>query len=367
MSAKNSTNRAALLQVAALLRPALSTQDYIPALKHIKFDGAFASAYNDISAIVVACEVDIKRCVPGDLLIRALGSFGGETVALAFDDKTSALLLSSGRSKLKLPTLPAADFPFDVPQEVADEIVLTPDILKGIERCLLSVGSDPTHPAQMGVTLDSGLGGHASLYSTDNFTISYYQTKDAIKLPGESPVIMPTFFCEQLLSLAKAHPRTDAMLVLLAGALLVDFIDEAKNTVASLFTKTVVDLEPLDFGKIINKHVGGRGSSTKPTTIPPEFDAAFERALLVLSNELDKSTLVSIDDNSIVLNSTSAMGDADDEIEFKTAGGHSEFHVDPTLVVRASKSCSKVAFMPKVLMLTNDDGNFTHLIAHCAV
>jgi hypothetical protein len=39
------------LRLAKLVQPALSTQDYIPALKHIKFEGGYATAYNDVSAI----------------------------------------------------------------------------------------------------------------------------------------------------------------------------------------------------------------------------------------------------------------------------------------------------------------------------
>lgn len=357
----NSTKREALMRVASLVRPALATQDYIPALTHIKFDGEFATAFNDISAIVVRAGIDLQRCVPGDLLIRTLGLFGGDTVALTYDPVKSTLLLASGRSKLKLPTMHPKDFPFSVPTEQAPEVVITPAILKGIERCLLSVGNDPRHPAQMGVTLEVD-GDKAVLYSTDNFTISRYATDSKIELPADVPVILPTFFCEQLVTLSKAFDG-EKILVLLPGGLLVDFIDAHGNTEASLFSKTVVDLEPMEFRSIFAKHVKSKG--VEAATIPDAFDAAFNRALLVLSNEMDKSTRVTVKNGTLQLHSTSALGDADDDFEFK-GSGEVEFLIDPSLVVRASKVCTKVAFHGKAMMLTDDSGAFSHLIAHCA-
>ena len=160
----------------------LATQAYIPALTHIQFDGEYATTYNDISAISVRAKVDVEACLPGDLLIRALNSFGAENIAFQQGPKDDSLVISSGRSKLKLPVLPLSAFPYEAPDtKKASEIVLDHSILKGIERCLLSVGNDPTHPAQMGVTLDADDKGNAVLFSTDNFTISRYQTKSKIE------------------------------------------------------------------------------------------------------------------------------------------------------------------------------------------
>lgn len=356
------TNRAELLRVASLVRPALASADYIPALTHIRFDGAYATAYNDISAIVVACELDVKRLVPGDLLIRALGAFQGEHVALAFDERTQALLLSSGRSKLKLPTLPCAEFPFEAPAG-GDEVTLTPEICDAIGKCMLSIGSDQKHPAQMGVTLEAGADGCAVLYSTDNKTISRAATGSKVSLPGGSPVILPTFLCEQLALLRKAHPATDPILVLLPGALLVDFVGEANNTAASLFSKTVVDLEALDFETIFKRHADPAEVLRELVTVPDALDDAFGRSLLVLGNEAVKTAHVSAGAGSILVHSTSAMGDCDDDVPF-SGKAVPEFRVDPELVVRGLKQCSKMAMRRNVLVMSDDTGAFMHLVSH---
>lgn len=362
MSDKTTTNREALVKVANLVKPALSTQSYIPALKHIRFAGGFATTYNDVAGISVRCDVDVERCLPGETLIRALASFGAENLMVQ-EGKDSSVVLSSGRSKLKLPTMAIKDFPFEVPDEDADEVELDANIMKGIERCLLSVGNDPTHPATMGVTLDIDDKGNAVLYSTDNTTVSRYQTKSKIKLPADTPVIMPTFFCEQLVSLNKAFPDKEPVMLLMVGALLVEWGKSAK-----LFTKTISDLVPLDFPRLMNKYCKMETLKQQLSVIPDSFDAALGRALLVLIGEVDKSTKITVSENLLKLNSTSSMGDSDDSMTFTgdQEGPGEPFFVDPSLILRASKVCGLVGFLPKVVIMADPDVTFVHLVAHCS-
>ena len=365
MTDKTTTNREALVKIAALVRPALATQAYIPALTHIRFGGEFASAYNDISAIMVKAAIDVQCCLPGELLIKALNSFGAESIAIQETAKDNAVVLSSGRSKLKIPTLPFDAFPLNLPDtKKASEIVLDASILKGIERCLMSVGNDPTHPAQMGVTLDADDKGNAILYSTDNFTISRYQAKSKIELPGDSPVILPTFFCQQLVTLSKAFPEEEVVLVMVPGALLVEF-----GKMAKLFNKTLVDLEPLDFPRIFDKHCKVSSLKDRLGKIPDSWDSAFNRAMLVLSGEVDKVTKITVGEETIKLHSTSTMGDSDDsmshDIEHLDAPAE-PFYIDPSLVLRASKACGLMTFNEKALALADAETQFIHLIAYCS-
>lgn len=363
MSEKNTANREALIKATALVRPAIASQAYIPALTHIRFDGSRCTAFNDVTAISVKATVGIQRCLPGELFIRALTSFGAETIMFQ-EAADGAVVLSSGRSKIKLPSMPVDKFPLSMPDGGADEVEIALDhsILKGVERCLVSVGADPTHPAQMGVTLDTDDRGKAVLFSTDNFTISRYQTKTSIKLPGDSPIILPTFFCEQLISLCKAFSEESIALYIGAGYVMAEL-----GKSAQLFSKTILDLEPLDFPRIIAKHCKLESLSKQLAAIPDPFDAAMARALLVLSGEVDKLTKVTVSDGFVKLHSSSAMGDADDSMSFAgdTDGPSDPFYVDPSLIARASKVCGTVAFLPRVVVLSDSDSNFVHLVAHC--
>lgn len=347
-----------LARIAALVRPALASKDYVPALTHIRFAGDSATAFNDVAAIAVhKVPGDLDCCVPGETLIRALGSFGGQEV-LFQPGKAGDLTLKSGRSTLRVPTLPAGDFPFEWPgEDEGTELALPRSVVRAVERCLISVGADSNHPAQMGVTLE-GEGGLAVLYSTDNLTVSRCATDAKVKLPGDAPVILPRFFCEQLVSLAKVFPDAQLLLIVLDGALLVEF-----GNSASLLTKTPVDVTPLDFPRIVRKHCDLAGLSEQLQVIPDQFDAALGRALIVLGGEVVKATQVDVAKGALRMRSTSGAGDSDDDMPFPDAPEES-FKFDAALVARGAKACALVGFTDRVTVMADAELTFVHLIAH---
>lgn len=363
MSDKQALNREALIKVTNLIKPAVSTTNYIPALTHIMFDGEWATAYNDISAISVRIDTDVDACLPGELLTRTLASFSAEKIM--FQSTGNEMVVSSGRSKIKMPILPSKDFPLKWPDlKKGAELEIDANVIKGIERCLVSVGTDPTHPAQMGVTLDVDGKGHAVLFSTDNFTVSRFQTKTEVSLPGDAPVILPTFFCQQLMILAKAFPEAEVTVLSFPGVIVAEI-----GKSATLLTKTLVDVEPLDFHRIINKHVPNLGDLPDlSSTIPDGWEGAFSRALLVLGGEVDKATKLTASADLLKLASSSAMGEANEALDWE-GGEHTTdpFYIDPSLVMRASKACSSVYLGPAAMVMTDGQkAGFLHLIAHCS-
>lgn len=358
MTQKTKASREELARVAALVRPALASKDYIPALTCIRFDGGEATAYNDVTAIGALCTLDIERCVPGDFLIRAMGTFGGADVVFERGADAS-MVLKSGRSTLKTPTLDAAEFPFAWPGEDEGEgMPLDRAIVRAIERCLVSVGSNPAHPAQMGVTLESD-GGRAVLYSTDNYTVSRCDSGAKVKLPGDAPVILPRFFCEQLVALCKAHPEAKLTLVLLDGAVLVEVGERAR-----ILTKTPVDLVPLDFPRIVSKHVDLKRIKDLVSAIPDAFDGALNRALLVLSGEVVPETKFEVGGKAVSMESRSAQGTSEDEVPFDNAAGSVKFSSNPQLLQRGAKACALVGFTERVTVMADADCTFVHLVAH---
>lgn len=358
MSDKTTAKRDTLAKTVNLVRAALATKDYIPALTHIRFGKGMATAYNDVLAIGVASDLDLDRCVPGDLLSRALSSFGGEEV-LFQAGKDGSLALKSGRSTVKVPTLPYTDFPFTWPPADAGlEVPIDSAVVRAIERCLLSVGTNPNHPAQMGVTLDAE-DGKAVLYSTDNYTISRCATQTKMKLPGDAPVILPRAFCEQLVGLSRAMPALALVMILDDGTVQVEIGKQA-----TILTRTPVDLVPLDFPRIVNKHVDLDNIKAQLSVIPDAFDGALGRALLVLGGEVIKSTAFKITDTKIEMTSTSAQGDAEDSMGFDNGTDVQEFKADAALLARGAKACALMAFTSKVTVMADADCNFVHIIAH---
>lgn len=362
MQDKLNLNREALVKAVNMVRPALAAQAYVPILQHICFRNDEMVTFNDVTAIGVRMKTGLKACVPGDMLARSLASFSGETIGVV-QSGDEALTLTAGRSKLKLPVLNVKDFPFDLPETTSktDSIKVHASIIDGIDKCLLSVGTDETHPAHMGVTLeadaaDGAISGDAVLHSTDGVTISRYTTTDEIEL--EAPVILPTFFCQQLIALNRAFPKEQATLYLLQGGLLVEW-----EGGAFLYSRTLVDLEPLDFGSVISRHVQLNGLKKRCAPIPDKWDAAFKRALLVTQGELEKVTKIMPTEGGLKMRSSSPAGDAEDAMSFD--GDIEEpFYVDPALVERAGKHCAIIECRPKALIMASESGAFVHLISH---
>lgn len=364
MSQKNIVSREALSRAAALVRPALSNQSFVPSLTHIKFEGGWMTAYNDITAISVKGPVssDVELCLPGDMLVKAISGFSAQDLAIQENAKEESVLLSSGRSKLKLPALKASDFPFELPRvdDAAATVRLSAAVLSGISMCLMSVGTDPTHAAQMGVTLDTNDEGQALLFSTDNFTISRYEASTKVKLPAGSPIILPTFFCEQLVALAKAFPDCDVDLHLHAGAIVASVGD-----IAALFTKMVDDLQPIAFEEMICKYFDPYTIDKKANPSPDGLADALGRALLVLQGESDKVVKVSLGDGTFKMSAASSLGDSSDTFSFDTDLDLDSFHTDPGLLSRALKQTTHLAFLPRVVVLCTKDGSFIHMVSHC--
>jgi DNA polymerase III sliding clamp (beta) subunit (PCNA family) len=352
--------REALTKIVNLVRPALSTLPYIPAFQHIRFDGDKATAYDDTSAISVLADIGLECCIPGEMLTKALGSFSGDEVLLQKEKEGTNVVMTSGRAaRLKVPTLPVKDFPFQMPSLKGHVIEMTDELLAGIEKCRISVGTNPKHPAAMGVTLDEE-DGHAVLFSTDSVTVSRFATKTKVKLPAGAPVILPTFFCDQLMALAKAFPKDDVDLIVLG----TDGLAATFGKKAELYTKTLVDMTPLDFPSVIKRNCNIDRLKLEP--IPDAFDAAFGRAMLVQASQMDKkATITAHLAGGFSLHAESASGVSDDDISFK-GKVPAEFSVDPTYVIRASKACTHIAFEKEAVVMGSADGNFLHLIAHVA-
>lgn len=353
-------NREGLLKTLNLVRPALSNQSYVPILTHFCFDGVWVMGYNDVQAIAVRTAAGIEASVPGELFVKLLGSLSAEQISLSESD--SHIVITGGRSRLKLPTLPVSDFVFDFPKgKSLGSFKVSDDVVRGIEKCSTSIGTDPTHPSQMGITLDP-TGERCALYSTDNHAISRYFVDITPDLPGDAPVILPTFFCTQMAQLAKAFPNEEIEVEIYSGAMVAHIGDQAK-----LFTKLVLDIEPMDFEKIISKHASSAKIDKRSMTIPDNFYKAFKRADLIVGSDADPKTNVSVEGKKMNLSSVTSHGEVKDIITLDgEAADGLDFNINPARVLTALPVGSKFAPLDSVLVVTDDKGKFLHMIAHCA-
>lgn len=368
MTADITANRGTLLRAATLVRPALADRGYVPAMTHIAFDGEWATAFNDRMAIAVRCDINVRRLIPGVLLVQGLSAFGGKEV-LFHQNTDDSFVLKSGRSKMTLPTLALGAFPFDWPDSTDTQwIDIDVEMVRAIKRCLISVNKDATQPAQMGVTLDVDEYGHAVFFSTDNGSISRCECKAKVKLPGDAPIIMPQAFCEQLIDLSAAYNECPPAMMLGPSWLEVQWNERAGGQAgpeARLFTAMPVDLDPMDFPKLLRRHCGDLSTIHKRTcTVPDAFDAALSRMLLVMGNETHKRVSVQVNRGTMEMHASSNLGDADDslQIDIDDAG---PVPMEAGLVARGLKHTDHIGINDTVTILVGGEhGEFVHIVAH---
>lgn len=358
MSEVITIQRDLFLRSLGLVKPALSGQSYVPVLSHVCFRPDSFYAYNDLMAITVKLATGLHCAIPGDLLSKLVSSMSSESIMVTLMDGQA--MVSGGRSRVKLPILEPSHFIFTAPDGGTrlGAVMVDDDFLTGMERCLISVGNDPARPAAMGVTL-VWLKEGVSLFSTDNYSISRY-TADATKyeFASDTPVILPSAFCEQLVAMSKVFRDEEITVEIFS-----DYIMAFFGSRASIFSKFVLDTEPMDFDRLITKYLGDGTLVGIP--IPDTLEPAFARAMLVLDTE--KVTKVSIDEKRLMLATSTQSGDVRDQVNLVSGvPEYVEFCVNPALVSRACSVSSEMIPKPDVLVTRGHDGKFLHMIAHVA-
>lgn len=351
--------RAELLAALTIVRAALVGRPYIQSLSHVLLDKGWVTAYNETIAITTWLDADVATigaCVPGDQLIAALGQFGAATIDAALAD--GGLTLSSGKARIKLGALPAADFLYEAP-DWADHFELPRSVIDGIGLALMGVGKDEAMPATLGVTITSE-GGVTVLYSTDNKTITRVETDDDTSLLSllTPAVLLPAQFCEQLVTLAKAYPAPPAMVLTKTHAI-VDFDGKVILT-----TRLQDEYELIDFtGKF--DELCPLDALDHALPIPDGFDGAMARAALVLGASKDPSVRVTIGKGEMDLDAQAATGSSHDTLAFGHASDpKAAFSVDPLLVMRGAKVCTDLVALERVLVMSGCKGALLHLVSH---
>lgn len=351
LSASHSASRVALLHTLTLVKPAVGRATFVPVLSHFCFTGTTVVACDDRITIEVPFPLGFVAAVPADLLVKQLQSLVADEVD--FELKGNALVLLCGKSRLQLPTLPPERFVFQRPKDAGGKpISITQDVLNGIRACLMSVSTDPTHPAQLGVTM-AGVGENA-LYSTDNVTMSRHLL--AHPLESAASVILPTSFCQQLLSLSTDLGDDVPLLRIYQNVVAVEFPGGAY-----LEAKRIEVPQALDYAGVFKRMVP---AGLEEYEVPQGWDTAFQRAQNV-SSPLKPVCSVSTGAGVLVVSCSTPLGDAEDSLDVDGLPGNLAFDIDPGHVLRASKFCGAVSFAKSAMVLRR--GTFVHLISHCKV
>lgn len=352
-------NRQDLINTLSLANPFLMRQEFIPILTHFCFNTEHVIAYNDVAGIQINFESDLHCAIPGELLLKLLRTMSDETVRIKNDN--NELLIHSGKSKLKLPSLPKESFIFSIPKIENDltHLSIPISIKQGIKKCLEGVSEDPSHPEHTGIKWVVN-DNESFIYSTDNKTISSFPCNYSDR-KGNVNAVVPEFFCTELVKLIDYFcvEATEFDVYFSDDYIIVKLGDKKE---CLLFSRLIAQKEKTPFKQIISSLTDGLDLDSMS---PPPLDLhpALERSSLLLSSNFSDVVQIELNNKELKMVTESQYGNADDQIEFDEEFESTSFTTKPQLIQRGLKIAPAIKFTPKLIVLKSDD-DFLHLISH---
>jgi DNA polymerase III sliding clamp (beta) subunit (PCNA family) len=343
--------RIELIDKLALAAPALAKTSFVEMLSKFWFDGKRVIAHNDQIAICVPLKTAFKGAVDGDLLLGLLRSSATKQADFSVTDaEAMQLVINAGATKMKLPLYPETAFIWDPPiPKPAKQIKLTKEhevhgLLHAISRVMLSVSGDTTIPDHLGITFVPEADGVA-LFSTNDASLSY----SYVELPQDWPlrVILPTLFCEQLVSLG--GKRKDIALEVYRDHVLAVITDhgETKDPIL-LFSRVIETERPHNFMKTFKAHYT-KAAKEIMLPLPSDLNMIAERAFIVSQAKKGvRPTNLSVKAGELTV-LTDGSGLVNDKLELKD-------HPDVSLDIEVKFLCEALGAYHS--SLKKENGNF---------
>lgn len=351
-------NRQELVDALDVAKLAVDTRDFIPILSHFCFNRKHVTAYNDFIGIKVAFPSKLNLALQAQTLMRLLNSVTEEEIYIGEAKKTVFFRVgpkSRPKVRARLPYLGSEDFFFRFPSmRSLTGVELTEaqaeKFFKGLRLCLNSVGDQM--PNQMGITLHEKK--RLYMYSTNNKAISKYHMVPIGNEGTTSPIILPTLFCQALLKGESVYGTEGCKFTVGKDFAVMQFGDEC-----SMYGKLVNNKDPLDFEKVISQHT--KGWKDGKQKVPEGFHELFDRALLMLGNELHKVVEVKAERQTVTVEGQSSLGGVKSSADFGRELGYKEVIIDAELVKKAADTCSEFFMGDGALVFSQP--NYMHLVS----
>lgn len=290
-----------------------------------------------------------RGAVRGKLLLGFLNNCGGKDVEFETEGHEGSILFKCGRPRIEIPTLLPTDFLFEQPaMDKAREIIVSAALLDSLKLISSNMGSDPTHPWRMGVTMVSTESGD-DFYATNNRTI----TRVTLGTPeGEAKsYLFPPRFVQLLLSLIKEdEPRR---------------IHVAKSWVRAsfksglkLFSKSIAEIKSKEYFGMVNPIME---REAKPVAIPAGLEQCLQRAMVVSRYATQPVTTLKCSKGKLKLITQSDAG-LDDSVNFEQE--EMEVKVPPELLLNGMKNASHMTIFEDCVRFTGK--GYVHLVATAA-
>lgn len=297
--------RIELADMLQLVSPGLSSNDLIPILSHVWFTGSTLMTYNDHIAVSCPLKTDFSGAVPGSTLIDLIKNSRAKDVEFVIGE--NELTIKAASSRFKLALLPAEAFNiFEMPKPSKSALSLPNKFFQAVETCMQSVGSDPSTPEQLGVTLIPN-GKELSLYATNNMTMTHDMITLSEPLKIKDRVTLSTEFCKQMIAIAKSEKGVK-----------VEIHDDhsllTTDSKISLFGRLIEVDKPLDFAAIMKQHVPANVMKSV-VPMPSKMKLMIERAIIITHGSAEKSfTEITGRDGKLRFLSKSSRGEVTDTV-----------------------------------------------------
>ncbi len=349
--------RKELLDKLNIAKTCLATQDVIPVLTHFYFDKNQIMSFNIGQAVIIQEETGLDCCVPGDELTKLLASYSTDDVSI--NQKDGTIAVKSGRSNVKLKTLPSNNFPFKLDsKESAKQHELTGEFFEGLRQVSISMGNNASKRNQYGITVISNAQ-KTTLYSSDIARISSF----ILSKPLESEpftILLPRPFCENLISISKDFDG--GKLYVGKDYILIDLYKEGKSSGIKLYSKFSDDVNLLPFEKIMGSLDLAK---VKFQAVPENFRDCIDRNLILVSSDKNPEIELSTNGKNMTVTSSNDQGDVSDEVEFQEPLDTVTCKMKPLFARQAISASNSIAFteFEGGIILIGVSGNFLHLVS----
>lgn len=267
-------DRKELLAALEPLKPALASRSSVAALSHIWFDGKFAYAHDNGIGIRVKFESPLKCGIPGALLLGLIGQSSADSLTL--EETDDALAFKSGRSNVKLVTLPLEQKVWPYPATVEGKMIASLEIseafLAALKRVFIVHHSSPKRMEHHSVCVFP-VEGEMDLYTTDSAAIAFMPVAEPIKGKVDNLAI-PRSLAEQIVGQCKPGPELK---------LFSDYFVVQANVKVCLYSNVFDTSAMEDLPTYADKYSDKKVSP--PFEIPKELNATLERAVLMAGPE----------------------------------------------------------------------------------
>jgi hypothetical protein len=327
-----------LLATLKLVAPALNDkQPMVPVMSHLCFDGKHVVAYDGVVALHAPCTLDFVGALPGTLLLSMLGASAVKLVDIEATE--SEVVVKLGRAKLKLASLPEADFVFSPPyyRKGSTRLVLDENLLDAFRLVARSAGvSDDV--SRSGITMKFVSRG-VILYASDDRTLARCQVDLGGVLPDAESIIIPERFYSLML---KMEPKE--LLITKSG----DLVALSQDANPILFGRVQQGANPDQYESVF----GSAHWQDVPKTLMGEFlPRCLERAKLV-NSEL---VTLAYTPGRLGVSSTGLGGELSDSCKLDFGEDSFEVVTCPECILRYTDTLKHIGICDRGIMLEGTD------------